>query len=296
VLIDSRAGRIRGEAKELEEAVNEKVELNSATFDFRQTLGFKGAFVLRDDNFTVNVQLPTQYDVGKHIWARPMVQESKALHTAETINAFMTKTNEVLKHHPLNVQRMSEHKPPANIVMPWAVGQIKRLSPTMAKYGKSLCVAAAPVIKGVCKYSGMDIVDVRGATGEYDTDTIAKGKIAIENLSEYNIILIHIEGTDEASHDGDVDAKLIIIKKIDEMVGYLLDHTDIEQTRFALLADHGTSCITHDHMTTDVPIAVCGLGVEADSAIHYDEKSASKGRLNTIFGKQLIPFLVRVQV
>ena len=296
VLLDGRAGRIKSEAKELEDAVNETVELDSISFEFKQTLGFKGAFVLRDDDFTVDVNLPTQYNVGGRIWARPMVDSTKALHTADTINEFMLKTYEVLKHHPLNFERLAEHKPPANVVMPWAVGQISRLNPTMTKYGKGLCVAAAPVIKGVCKYSGMDIIDVPEATGEYDTNALAKGKAALEHLDDYDIVLIHVEGTDEASHDGNVEGKLITIEKIDEMVGYLLDRTDIAQTRFALLADHGSSCLMRDHMTTDVPIAICGSGVPADDVQHYDEKSASKGRLNTLFGRQLMPLLTRLQV
>jgi 2,3-bisphosphoglycerate-independent phosphoglycerate mutase len=109
-------------------------------------------------------------------------------------------------------------------------------------------------------------------------------------------VLIHIEGTDEASHDGNVEGKLMIIEKIDAMVGHLLEHTDIAQTRFALLSDHGSSCVTHEHMTTEVPIAVCGAGVTADHVQHYDEKSASHGRLNTLFGKQLMAFLTRLQV
>jgi len=296
VLLDGRAGRIRDEAKELEHAVNDTVELDAVSFDFRQTLGFKGAFVLRDDSFSVDVSLPTQYAVGRQIWARPANGSSQALHTAETINEFMVKTNEVLKEHPINLRRITDQKPPANVVMPWAAGQISRLNPTVRKYGKGLCVAAAPVIKGVCKYSGMDLVDVPGATGEYDTDTIAKGKIALENLGNYDIVLIHIEGTDEASHDGNVEGKLMIIEKIDAMVGLLLEHTDIAQTRFALLSDHGSSCVTHDHMTTEVPIAVYGVGVKADRVQHYDEKSASQGRLNTLFGKQLMAFLTRSQV
>ncbi len=252
--------------------------------------------MLRDDDFSVDVSLPTQYGVGRQIWARAANGTSQALHTAETINEFMVKTNEVLKRHPLNLRRLTDQKPPANVVMPWAVGQIERMNPTMRKYGKGLCVAAAPVIKGVCRYSGMDIVDVPGATGEYDTDTAAKGKIALENLGNYDIILIHVEGTDEASHDGNVEGKVIIIEKIDAMVGLLLEHTDIAKTRFALLSDHGSSCVTHDHMTTEVPIAVCGAGVKADHAQHYDEKSALQGRLNILFGKQLMPFLTRSQV
>jgi 2,3-bisphosphoglycerate-independent phosphoglycerate mutase len=296
VLIDGRAGRIRGEAKELEEAVNAGVQLNGVCCEFRQTLGFKGAFVLRDDDFAADVSLPTQYGVGERICVKPMVDSRPARHTAETLNEFMIKTNEVLRDHPLNLLRVFEHKPPANVVMPWAAGQIRRLNPTMTQFGKCLCVAAAPVIKGVCKYSGMNVVDVPGATGEYDTDTMAKGKIALENLPDYDIVLIHIEGTDEASHDGNVEGKLTIIEKIDSMVGFLLERTDSATTRFALLSDHGSSCVTRDHMTTQVPIAVCGPGVEADHVRHYDEKSALKGRLNTITGKQLIPFLTRSRI
>lgn len=296
VLIDGRAGRIRGEAKELEDAVNGSVELYGVCFEFRQTLGFKGAFVLRDDDFTADVSLPTQYGVGQRVCVQPAVDSARARHTAETLNEFMVKANEVLKNHPLNLQRLSEHKLPANVVMPWAAGQIRRLNPTMTRYGKCLCVAAAPVIKGVCKYSGMNVVDVPGATGEYDTDTLAKGKIALENLADYDIVLVHVEGTDEASHDGNVEAKLTIIEKIDAMVGLLLERTDSASTRFALLSDHGSSCITRDHMTTQVPIAVCGPGVDADRVQHYDEKSALKGRLNTLTGRQLMPFLTRLRI
>jgi 2,3-bisphosphoglycerate-independent phosphoglycerate mutase len=296
VLIDGRAGRIRSEAKELEDAVNRSVALNGISFEFRQTLGFKGAFVLKDDDFSIDVSLPTQYGVGQRICVKPAVDNARARHTSETLNEFIVKTNEVLKSHPLNLQRLVEHKLPANVVMPWATGQIRQLNPTMIQYGRCLCVAAAPVIKGVCKYSGMDVVDVPGATGEYDTDTLTKGKMALENLPDYDIILIHVEGTDEASHDGNFEGKLSIIEKIDAMVGFLLEHTEPASTRFALLSDHGSSCITRDHMTTQVPIAVCGPGVEADRVRHYDEKSALNGRLNTLTGKQLIPFLTRLRI
>ena len=144
VLVDGRAGRIKGEAKELEDTVNETVELDHISFEFKQTLGFKGAFVLRDDDFSVDVNLPTQYGVGKRIWARPLVESAKALHTTDTINEFMSKTNDVLKNHPLNVQRIAEQKPPANVIMPWAVGQIRRLNPTMAKvWQRSVCCSSA---------------------------------------------------------------------------------------------------------------------------------------------------------
>ena len=296
VLIDGRAGRIKNEARQLETAINQQIELTNASFEFKQTLGFKGALVLRDADFTVDLRLPTQYGVGVKIWAHPLIGTSQAIHTAEVINEFMLKSHDVLKLQRLNLRRTQQGLPAANVVMPWAAGKIQQLNPLMQKYGRSLCVAAAPVIKGVCKYSGMDVIDVPNATGEYDTDTLAKGRAVLDHLNEYDIVMVHVEGTDEASHDGDVRGKLVIIEKIDAMLGHLLEHTDISRTRFALLSDHGSSCITHDHMTSSVPLAVYGSGVQADSVTLYNERLASRGRLNTLFGKDLMAFLTRTSI
>lgn len=295
-LVDGRAGRIKGEAKQLESAVNEHVELSDATFEFKQTIGFKGALVLRNGASTVDLRLPTQYGVGAKIWVHPLIETPQAIHTAETLNEFMLKSHDALKSHPVNVRRVQNGDPPANVVMPWAVGRIARLHPTMDKYGKSLCVAAVPVIKGVCKYSGMDIIDVPRTTGEYDTDTLAKGSAALEHLEGYDVIMVHVEGTDEASHDGNVEAKLVTIEKIDAMIGCLLERTDVGQTRFALLSDHGSSCLTHDHMRSSVPIAIYGAGVKADGVARYDERLAPRGRLDTLLGKDLMPVLTQARI
>ena len=110
------------------------------------------------------------------------------------------------------------------------------------------------------------------------------------------MILIHIEGTDEASHDGDVEAKLTIIEKIDDMIGHLLDKVDLGGARFALLSDHSSSSITHTHMSVAVPIAICGKGVKPDDVSTYNERSANVGRLNTIVGKNLMPLLAAPEV
>ncbi len=292
-LVDGRAGRIKSEAKQLELAINSNLKLNSAEFEFKQTIGFKGALVLKDENFTTGVKLPAQYDIGKKIWAQPLSNSPDNLLTAETLNEFMQKSHDILRAHPLNLQRIADGKQPANVILPWAVGSIDRMKPIMKKFGKCLCVAAVPVIKGVCRYSGMDVVDVPNVTGEWDTDTISKSTAALKYLREYDLILIHVEGTDEASHDGDVEAKLTIIEKIDDMIGHILDAVNTKETRFALLSDHGSSSIKHTHMSEAVPIAVCGKGAKPDNVTTYSERSAKAGRLNTIIGKELIPLLAR---
>ncbi len=292
-LVDGRAGRIKSEAKQLELAINSNLKLNAAEFEFKQTVGFKGALVLKDKNFTTGVKLPAQYDVGKKIWAKPLANSPGNLSTVETLNEFMKKSYEILRAHPLNLQRISDGKLPANVIIPWAVGSIDHMKPVMKKFGKCLCVAAVPVIKGVCRYSGMDIVDVPNVTGEWDTDTISKSTVALKHLEEYNLILIHVEGTDEASHDGDVEGKLTIIEKIDDMIGHILDAVNRKEMRFALLSDHGSSSIKHIHMTEAVPITVCGKGVRPDNVATYSERSARAGRLDTIIGKDLMPLLAR---
>lgn len=292
-LVDGRAGRIKSEAKQLELAINSKLKLNEAEFVFKQTIGFKGALVLKDKNFTTGVKLPAQYDVGQKIWVQPLSNSPGNLSTAETLNEFMQKSRDILRAHPLNLQRIADGKPPANVILPWAVGSIDRMKPIMKKFGECLCVAAVPVIKGVCRYSGMDVVDVPNVTGEWDTDTISKSTVALKHLREYDLILIHIEGTDEASHDGDIEAKLTIIEKIDNMIGHILDAVNPKEMRFALLSDHGSSSIKHTHMTEAVPITVCGKGVKPDGVVSYSERSARAGRLNTIIGKDLMPLLAQ---
>ena len=182
ILIDGRAGRIKSEAKQLELMINSKLKLDTVRFEFKQTIGFKGALVLKDMDLTTGVKLPTQYGIGKQIWAAALTNTPRDLFTAETINEFMKRSYEILKMQPLNLQRIAEGKPPANVIMPWAAGRIDSMKPVMKKYGKCLCVAAVPVIKGVCRYSGMDIVDVPNVTGEWDTDTISKSTCSSRTL------------------------------------------------------------------------------------------------------------------
>jgi 2,3-bisphosphoglycerate-independent phosphoglycerate mutase len=292
-LVDERAGRIGDEAKTLGEAVGQiKLEVNSdVELHFKQALGFKAAMVLRGDNLSskVTCKLPK---TGNHVAAvTPLDGSIEAKHTADALNEFIKLTYQTLNTHPINQKRKLEGKKPANAVLPWSGSKLPELAPFQEKYGlKATCVAAASLIKGIGKFSGMAVPNVQGATGEFDTDTLAKADAALFALKGgSDFVYIHVEAADEASHDGDIAGKIAVIKKIDALVGRLLDGVDLAETCIVLAPDHATSCKARAHTGDAVPICFAGGNVISDAVNLFSERCAYKGGLCRITGKDVMP-------
>jgi len=155
-------------------------------------------------------------------------------------------------------------------------------------------VAAASLIKGICKLAGMTVIDVQGATGDLDTDTNAKAEAALNSLRSHDFVLVHVEAPDEASHDGNVWGKIAIIQRIDEMVGTILENVDLDDVCITLLSDHVTSTELRAHTTDPTPITIAGCGVVIDEVSSYSEISARRGRLGYIYGREVMPTLLRI--
>lgn len=294
-LLDERAGRIGEEARLLGKVVQQvKLKKNSdVDVFFKQAIGFKGALVLRGEKLSPKVTLSLPKN-GCHVGAiRPLDGSYEAKHTAEVLNEFSQLTYDVLKLHPINVQRSLNGKLPANIVLPWSGSKIPEMKSFASKYGlKGACIAAASLIKGIGKLSGMFVPDVVGATGDLETDTIAKADAAIETLKTSDFAFIHVEAPDEASHDGDYMGKIRIIQKIDTMVGRLLEKVDLNETCIALASDHATSCKSRAHTGDAVPVCFAGADVVKDDISSYSERCAYKGGLNRISGKDVMPLML----
>ncbi len=294
-IVDERAGRIGAEAAELAKVL-QMIQLKKHTdvhIVFKQALGFKAALVLRGERLSpnVNAPMPKKGDIVGTI--QPLDKTPEAVRTADVLNEFIKVSYELLKNHPVNVKRRSEGKPAANAVVPWSGGKVPVLEPFSQKYGlKAACVAAASVIKGIGKLCGMIVIDVEGATGELDTDTLAKADTALKALTYHDFVLLHVEAADEASHDGNTEGKIAIIKKIDAMVGRILDKIDLADTIVMLVSDHVTSTQLRLHTADPVPIAIAGGRVAKDSIAEYSEKAASKGGLCRIQGKAVMPLIM----
>ncbi|XHH10161.1 MAG: 2,3-bisphosphoglycerate-independent phosphoglycerate mutase [Candidatus Bathyarchaeia archaeon] len=292
-LVDERAGRIGVEAKTLGETIEQvQLKVNSdVELHFKQSLGFKGALVLRGDNLSSKVTcvLPK---VGSPVAAiTPLDESIEAKHTADALNEFIKLVHEKLATHPINLQRSLAGKKPANAVLPWSGSKIPEIMPFQEKYGlKGTCVAAASLIKGIGKFSGMTVPDVPGATGELDTDTNAKAEAALAALKGgSDFVYIHVEAPDEASHDGNVAGKIGIIQKIDAMLGRILDGVDLVDTVVVLAPDHATSCKSRAHTGDAVPVCFAGGNVVSDGVTMYSERSVYKGGLCRINGKDVMP-------
>jgi 2,3-bisphosphoglycerate-independent phosphoglycerate mutase len=296
-IVDENAGRIREGAVELATQIQD-LKLRTAPdveVVFKQTLGFKGVLVLRGERLSPNVSACKPKLNHRADLIKPLDRSIEAKRAADALNEFIRITYNVLKDHPINQKRRLRGKPPANVLIPWGGGKRPSLKPLHERYGvNGACVAAVSLIKGICKLGGMDIIDVPGATGEVDTNTIAKADAALRAVKDHDLVLIHVEGPDEASHDGDIAGKILIIKKIDSMIGAIIENISLEENCIMLLADHATPVKLRKHTADPTPITIAGSDVVRDEVSRYSERAAYKGGLGRIRGKYVMPVLLNL--
>src|SRR3954470_7008324 len=188
----------------------------------------------------------------------------------------------VFHNHPVNVARQAAGKRPASNVWLWGLGQAPRLRPFADEFGQSgAMITAVDLLRGIAALVGWDRIEVTGATGYLDTNYAAKGRAGTEALKKYDLVCVHVEASDEASHEGRVDEKVKAIEQIDRhVVGPLLDalasHGD---WRIMISPDHPTFIRTKVHTHGNVPVAVAGTGVDADEFTSYGDTNASESNL-----------------
>lgn len=298
-VLDRRAGRIVNEdALPLADSL-QKVKLKrslGASFLFKSTIQHRTVLSIRGPKLSTAVSDSDPGKVGEKVMEmKPLNDSSEAKLTAKIVNELTPEFHKVLKDHPVNRERIKHGLPPANVVLCRGAGTIPDIEPLSQVFNISAtCVAAAPLVKGVCRAAGMDIVNVKGATGTPQTDYLAKAKATVQALKRYDFVLLHVKATDVASHDGRPKQKSEVIEKVDGMLGYLLDHIDLKSTYVAVTADHTTSCLTGNHEGDPVPIAITGPYVRSDKVKEYDERSCAEGGLNRIKGTDLMPILMNL--
>lgn len=254
---------------------------------FTPTWRFKGVLVLRGDNLSGRVSAPIPQKGQKASRAHAKDESPKARRTAEIVNSIINQSKQILKVGSSGIS--TSVKDPANIMIPWGIGRQLTAQSFQSKYGlRAACVAGATLVRGIGKSSGMAVPSVPGATGGVDTDTEAKARTALESRKGHDFVLIHVGGPDEASHDGDVASKMMIIEKIDSMLGRVLDRVDLRQTVVVLLADHTSSTASRRHTHHPTPIVIAGGRVKPDSVMEYNERVVTEGGLGRISGAGLL--------
>jgi 2,3-bisphosphoglycerate-independent phosphoglycerate mutase len=185
----------------------------------------------------------------------------------------------IVADHPVNQARTAAGKRPANAIWLWGQGRAPALPAFANLWGlKGAIISAVDLVRGVGVLAGWDRIDVPGATGYLDTDYAAKGKYAIEALKNHDIVCVHIEAPDEASHEGNAAAKVESLERIDaHIVGPLRQAlTSYSRGRILISPDHATLLRNKAHDRALVPWAMAGRGV-APCGLPYHERAARLG-------------------
>lgn len=288
-VVDRRAGRIEKGTNKLSEALN-GIKIEDVTFFVKESVAHRAALVLRGENLGEKVTDIDPHKEGEKIQeARALDKKSEK--TARLLNEFVKKSYEILKEHPLNKERIKNGKKPANILLVRGGGVAPELENFQKKLKmKSACIVEVGLIKGIGKYIGMDIIEVKGATGGLDTDLSSIADTLIFSLKDYDFVLCNVKGCDVAGHDGNFKEKVKFIEKIDKMLGYILKYLP-EDVYLCFTADHSTPVSVKDHSGDPVPIVIKGEGVRVDKVKKFDERNAAKGGLGRIRGCNILPIL-----
>ena len=211
------------------------------------------------------------------------------------LNEIMSRSVETFRDHPVNQQRKSQHKLPATNVWLWGLGKRPSLKPFDLIYGKTgTMITAVDLLRGLAALIGWKRLEVPGATGYTDTDYAAKGRYAVDALPTTDIVCVHVEATDEASHEGDLEAKIKSLEEIDRhIVGPVRDAMSSQgEFRMLVSPDHPTPLRTRTHSHGAVPVAMCGTGITPDPYTTYDESAAGQSSLNFSEGWRMMDYFL----
>ena len=201
--------------------------------------------------------------------------------TADLINDLILKSQELLAKHPYNIEKAKRGERQANSIWPWSGGYRPSMQTLMQQYPEiksGTVISAVDLIQGIGKYAGLRIVKVPGATGLADTNYEGKAQAAIDALEKDDFVFVHVEASDEAGHDGDLDLKLKTIEYLDQrLIAPIYNKVKDQDVCIAVLPDHLTPVEMRIHVGQPVPFLIWHRGIEADDVQQYDEVSCVEG-------------------
>ncbi len=285
LMADYSGGHISTEeARLLIDALNR--EIGSERFNFFPGVGYRHIMLWHSGVDRMDTTPPhdiTMQEIAPYMPKGP---------GAETVIDLIERSQKVLAESPVNRDREKAGKIPANSIWLWGQGKKSHLPPFEKRYGlKGATVAAVDLIKGISGLIGFEAPEVKGATGYLDTDYGAKAAKALQLLEDHDIVYVHVEAPDEASHNGSVEEKIKAIEHIDrEVVGRIFEEAG-DRVTFLIITDHATPVSMKTHYACPVPFAVYrkdhGRGGGCVSG--YDERAG-----NEVFsGEELIAFFLK---
>lgn len=271
-------------------------ELGDEIVSFYPGVSYRHLLKMKGGNKNLDCTPP--HDVVGTPFEEVMIKANspEAQDTADYLNKLILKSQELLKDHPVNLKRIAEGKDPANSIWPWSPGYRPQMETLKELYGiqNGTVISAVDLIMGIGVYAGLKVVEVEGATGLYDTNYEGKAQAAIEALKDGDFVFLHIEASDEAGHDGNVDLKIKTIEYLDDRIVrpiYEATKNWDEPITIAILPDHPTPCAIRTHTSKPVPFLIYRSNEQGDGVQIYDELESPKGAYGLLKGQEFMETL-----
>jgi 2,3-bisphosphoglycerate-independent phosphoglycerate mutase len=214
------------------------------------------------------------------------------------LRSYMDRSVEILADHAANARRRDGGHPAATSIWLWGQGQTPSLDSYADRFGVTgTVVSAVDLVKGIGVCAGLDFVDVPGATGYLDTNYEGKVAAALEALERQDFVYLHIEATDETSHEGRADLKIQALEDFDtRVVRPCLDWAQRQgDCRVLIAPDHVTSIASKTHAGGPVPFTLSGPGVSPNGARGYSEAEAEATGVLLRSGYALVPAMLSAE-
>ena len=288
-MADHSAGHIStAEASNLIKELAEKLDNEQTTFhtgvSYRHLLVFKGI------DFDVQTYPPHDY-IGKAI--EKILPRGKG---ADLLIDLMARSQQLFDNHDINKVRRDLGENQVSSIWLWGQGKKAQMEPFRKRFGiKGAAITAVDLVRGLAKLIGFDLIDVPGATGFIDTNYKGKASAAIEALNKYDIVFIHIEAPDEASHNGNTEMKKKAIEQIDKhIVGPVFEALQkYESWRILVMPDHPTPIRTCAHSAEPVPFAMAGDSISGILHTTFGETNAAKSGFRIDNGFELMEYFLK---
>ena len=290
-MVDYSAGHIESaQSHELIKAVNERLSQKYGV-QFYPGVSYRHLMKIHGAEYAKTQCVPA-HDLSDKPVAAPQGPG------AEKLGQIACEAAGILKEHPVNQRRLKEGKRPANQLWFWGQGTTAKFPPFQKEYGlRGGCISAVDIVRGLATLVGLDIINVPGITGYFDTNYQGKAEYALKALDDHDFMLVHIEATDEAGHMGDVQKKIQAIEDTDRLVvGTLLEGLKQRGEPFAIMVvcDHPTSTELKTHIAEPVPFAMYPTKSQKERVTAYHEVAVKASttriqdgyRLMTVFLSQ----------
>jgi 2,3-bisphosphoglycerate-independent phosphoglycerate mutase len=290
VMRDFTAGHITSEeAAALMATVQE--QFGSDRLQFYSGVGYRNLLVVRSAGGQMPFSEDTRTTPPHDLTDQTVLDGYPRGPGSSLLAELMSRSEAIFADHPVNLARQKAGQLPATNVWLWGQGRRPRLEPFASLHGvRGAMITAVDLLRGLAQLMGWQRIEVPGATGYTDTDYAAKGRYAVDALRQFDLVCVHVEATDEASHEGDVAAKIEALEQIDRhIVGPVYEALcGYPEWRILVTPDHPTPVRTKTHSHGWVPFTMAGTGVVSDGARQYDDATGARSDLAFAEGWRLM--------